>query len=150
MTHEHRIGGVGDQFRDAARPGLIFWIGWPRHARGRYEIVGAQILPEHRFPIDLPGPTSGLTSTVNHQDRLRLGVRRDHRMLGSRMNRAAPPTAGGAATVTEMGELTSPSADTLMLVRPGCNAVTRPRLLTVATSRLDDSYVKRSGWTDPP
>src|SRR5256885_15359546 len=97
MTHEHRIRGVGDQFGDAARPGLIFGIGWPRHARGLYEKVGVQILPEHRFPIDLPGPTSGLTSTVNHQDRLRLGLRRAPPRLGSRMNRDAPRATESAS-----------------------------------------------------
>ncbi len=63
---------------------------------------------------------------------------------------AAPLTAGEASTVTGMGELTSLSPETRMLVRPGCSAVTRPRVLTVATSGLDDSYVKRSGWTEPP
>ena len=79
MTDEHRIRGIGDQFRDAPRPDPIYGIGWLGHARGLYAIVGAQILPEHRFPIDLPGPTSRLTSTVNHQDSLRLRLGSDHR-----------------------------------------------------------------------
>src|SRR6266480_6307251 len=85
MTDEHRIRGMGDQFRDAVRPDPIYGIGWLGHARGVYAIVGAQILPEHRFPIDLPGPTWRLTSTVNHQDSLRLRLGSDHSSLESKM-----------------------------------------------------------------
>ena len=44
----------------------------------RHGVVGAQILPEHRFPINLPRPTWGLTSAVNDEDGLRHG-RGNHR-----------------------------------------------------------------------
>src|SRR5438067_13777265 len=91
MTHEHGIRGVSDQFRYAARPGSVCGLGWLRHARGLHDVVGAQIPPEHRFPINLPGSTSRLAGTVNHEDSLRLGLRGDHRTLWSRMNCDAPP-----------------------------------------------------------
>ena len=78
MTHEYPTRAVGDQFRDAARPSLILGVGWLGHARGPHDILGPQILPEHRFPINLPRPASGLTSAVNDEDGLRPG-RGNHR-----------------------------------------------------------------------
>src|SRR6266480_2086243 len=100
MTHEYPTRAVGDQFRDAARPSPILGVGWLGHARGPHDIVGPEILPEHRFPINLPRPASGLTSAVNDEDGLRHGSG-NHRRPESKMNGEAPPNESRLSPVNE-------------------------------------------------